>query len=33
MGTLLMERGIPAEHCFEELCISQPEMILGIHTD
>jgi len=33
MGTLLMERGIPAEQCFEELCISQPEMILGIHTD
>lgn len=33
MGTLLVERGTPAERCFEELCVSQPALILGIHTD
>ena len=33
MGTLLMERGIPAEQCFEELCVAQPALILGIHAD
>ncbi|HWL53401.1 MAG TPA: bifunctional homocysteine S-methyltransferase/methylenetetrahydrofolate reductase [Chthoniobacteraceae bacterium] len=32
MGTLLMERGIPPEHCFEELCFSKPEMIAAIHA-
>ncbi len=33
MGTLLMEAGIPLERCFEELCVSQPDMIRGIHED
>ncbi len=33
MGTLLMARGIPAGRCIEELCVSQPEIVLGIHHD
>ena len=33
MGTLLMERGVSADHCFEALCLSRPELILGIHED
>ena len=31
MGTLLSERGIPAGNCYEELCLSQPHLIVGIH--
>jgi methionine synthase I (cobalamin-dependent) len=33
MGTLLMERGIASHHCFEELTLSQPEMISQIHAE
>lgn len=33
MGTLLMERGIPLERCFEELSVSQPELIQKVHDD
>jgi methionine synthase I (cobalamin-dependent)/5,10-methylenetetrahydrofolate reductase len=33
MGTLLMERGIPLERCFEELCLSAPDMVRGIHEE
>ena len=33
MGTLLMERGVPAHRCFEELCLSSPELIRKIHED
>jgi methionine synthase I (cobalamin-dependent) len=33
MGTLLMERGVPAHQCFEELCLSHPELIREIHKD
>ncbi len=33
MGTLLAERGIPAGSCFEELCLSRPELISGIHRE
>jgi len=33
MGTLLSERGIPAGSCFEELCLSRPELISGIHGE
>lgn len=33
MGTLLMERGVPLERCFEELCVSNPDIIRGIHED
>jgi len=31
MGTLLMASGIPAGKCFEELCVSNPDLIAGIH--
>lgn len=33
MGTLLIERGIPLTHCFEELNISRADLIAGIHGD
>ncbi len=33
MGTLLMERGVPAHQCFEELCLSSPELIREIYED
>ena len=33
MGTLLMERGVPLERCFEELCVSEPDVIRSIHED
>jgi homocysteine S-methyltransferase len=33
MGTLLMERGIPLGRCFEELSVSESEMIRQIHGD
>ena len=33
MGTLLSERGIPAGNCYEELCLSQPELIARIHRE
>ncbi|MDB6154308.1 MAG: bifunctional homocysteine S-methyltransferase/methylenetetrahydrofolate reductase [Chthoniobacteraceae bacterium] len=33
MGTLLMERGIPLEHCFEELSLSDPSLVKGIHGE
>src|SRR5688500_17381035 len=33
MGTLLMERGIPAGCCFEELSVSAPELIGTVHRD
>jgi homocysteine S-methyltransferase len=32
MGTLLMESGIPAAACFEELCLSRPELVSSIHA-
>jgi homocysteine S-methyltransferase len=32
MGTLLMESGVPADVCFEELCVSQPELVGDIHA-
>ncbi|MBA3883285.1 MAG: bifunctional homocysteine S-methyltransferase/methylenetetrahydrofolate reductase [Chthoniobacterales bacterium] len=31
MGTLLLERGVPLEGCFEEICISEPERVRRIH--
>lgn len=31
MGTLLLEAGIPLEHCFEELCVREPDRIEKIH--
>ena len=33
MGTLLAERGIPTGSCFEELCLSRPELISEIHRE
>ena len=32
MGTMIMEAGIPIERNFEELCVSQPDLISGIHA-
>jgi homocysteine S-methyltransferase len=32
LGTLLLERGVPLEQCFEELCVSNPEWISAIHA-
>ncbi len=31
MGTLLLEAGIPLAHCFEELCVTEPDRIETIH--
>lgn len=31
IGTLLLEAGIPLEHCFEELCVTEPDRIETIH--
>lgn len=31
MGTLLLAAGIPRGHCFEELCLTEPERIGAIH--
>lgn len=33
MGTLLHTRGIPFDHCFDELNLSKPEVVTGIHTE
>ncbi len=33
MGTLLYARGIPYEQCFDELNLSRPELISGIHQE
>ena len=32
MGTMILEAGVPLERCFEELCVSQPDMIRDIHA-
>jgi homocysteine S-methyltransferase len=31
IGTLLLDAGIPLDRCFEELCLSEPDRIHGIH--
>jgi methionine synthase I (cobalamin-dependent) len=33
MGTLLLEAGIPLEHCLEELCVTEPSRIEDIHRE
>ncbi|MEO6846980.1 MAG: homocysteine S-methyltransferase family protein, partial [Chthoniobacterales bacterium] len=33
MGTLLMDRGISTTQCFEELCVSQPDLVTEIHKE
>jgi methionine synthase I (cobalamin-dependent) len=30
MGTLLLDRGVPVNHCLEKLCLSA-DRILGVH--
>ena len=32
-GTLLLDRGVALEACFEELCLSQPDRIRGVHEE
>lgn len=31
MGTALMEAGVSADRCFEELCVSQPDLVRDLH--
>jgi methionine synthase I (cobalamin-dependent) len=31
MGTELLAAGVPAGQCLEELCVSQPDLVRGIH--
>lgn len=31
MGTMLMDAGIPLERCFEEICVSQPDVVTRVH--
>jgi homocysteine S-methyltransferase len=33
IGTLLAERGVPAGSCFEELCLTRPDLIAALHSD
>ena len=33
MGTLLYSKGIFINRCYDELNLSQPELILGVHQD
>jgi homocysteine S-methyltransferase len=33
MGTLLYERGVPFDRCFDELNVSNPELVESIHRD
>src|SRR5437588_5380100 len=33
MGTLLLDRGVPVDRCLEELCVSDPDRIHGIHEE
>ena len=33
MGTSLYAHGIPYQRCFDELCLSQPELVQRIHRD
>jgi len=33
MGTYLMEQGMPLERCFEELCLTQPDLIRKVHQE
>jgi len=31
MGTALMDAGMPGDACFEELCVSRPELVRAVH--
>jgi len=33
MGTVLYQRGVFVNVCYDELCLSQPEVVLGVHAD
>jgi methionine synthase / methylenetetrahydrofolate reductase (NADH) len=33
MGTLLLDRGVPVDHCLEELSLCEPDRILGVHQE
>ncbi len=33
MGTLLYERGVPLGHCFDEINLSNPSLVEGVHRD
>jgi len=33
MGTMLYSKGIPKGHCYDELNISMPEIVIGIHQE
>lgn len=33
MGTMLYNRGVPKGHCYDELNLSNPELIKGIHAE
>ena len=33
VGTLLLARGVPLERCFEELAVSEPDVLRAIHAD
>lgn len=33
MGTMLYERGVPLNRCFDEICLSQPASVAEIHRD
>ena len=33
VGTLLLEQGVPLERCFEELAVSEPDVLRAIHAD
>jgi methionine synthase / methylenetetrahydrofolate reductase(NADPH) len=33
MGTLLLDRGVPVDHCLEELCVSEPGRIQAVHEE
>jgi methionine synthase / methylenetetrahydrofolate reductase(NADPH) len=33
IGTLLLDRGVPVDHCLEELCIGEPDRIVAIHQE
>ena len=33
VGTLLLDRGVPLERCFEELAVSEPALMRAIHEE
>jgi homocysteine S-methyltransferase len=33
MGTMLYQKGVFLNRCFEEVCLSDPELVLGIHRE